>query len=62
MVSRNKALGDKLINMNIEELLRKILNQNDSYCYEEVKAAMRDLDFQVELKELWTGSGRQLAQ
>jgi hypothetical protein len=62
MVSRNKALGDKIINLNIEELLRKILNQNDPYCFDEVKAALRDLDLKVELKELWTGSGRQLAQ
>ncbi len=61
-MSRNKSLGDKLINQNIEELLRKILNENDKQCYEEVKAALRDLDLKVELKELWTGSGRQLAQ
>ncbi len=38
------------------------MNQNDQQCYEEVKAALRDLDLKVDLKELWTGSGRQLAQ
>lgn len=61
IVSRNKSLGEKLINANIEEPLRKVLNQNDQSCYEEAKAALRDFNFNVELKELWTGSGRQLA-
>ena len=47
---------------NIEDLLRKVLNQNDQICHEEAKAALRDLNLNVDLKELWTGSGKQLAQ
>lgn len=60
LVSRNKALGEKLLANNVEDPLRKVLSQNDQICYEEAKAALRDLDLQVDLKELWTGSGKQL--
>lgn len=60
IVSRNKKLGEKLIANNVEEPLRKVYQQNDRNCSEEAKAALRDLDLQVDLKELWTGSGRQL--
>jgi armadillo repeat-containing protein 6 len=59
IVSRNKKLGEKLIANNVEEPLRKIYQQNDRNCSEESKAALRDLDLQIDLKELWTGSGRQ---
>ena len=62
LVSRNKALGDKLLNSNVEVPLRKVLNQNDQICHEEARAALRDLNLNVELKELWTGSGKQLPQ
>lgn len=60
LVSRNKSLGDKLIGANVEDLLRKVFNQNDQQCHEEAKAALRDLNLNVDLKELWTGSGKQL--
>jgi hypothetical protein len=59
-ISRNKALGDKLLELRAEEILRKILNQTDSQCHDEVKSVLRDLGCQVELKELWTGSGKKL--
>ena len=36
------------------------MNQNDSTCFEEAKAVLRDLDCKVELKELWTGTGKNL--
>lgn len=59
-ISRNRELGEKLIEIKIEEILRPILNQNDPVCFDEVKSVLRDLGCQVELKELWTGSGKNL--
>lgn len=59
-ISRNRNLGSKLLELRIEEILRKILNQNDAQCYDEVKSVLRDLGCQVELKELWTGTGKNL--
>lgn len=59
-ISRNRNLGSKLLELRVEEILRKILNQNDPQCYDEVKSVLRDLGCQVELKELWTGTGKNL--
>ena len=61
LVSRNKAFGEKVLANNVEDPLRKVLSLNDQTCCEEAKAALRDLDLHIELKELWTGSGKQLA-
>ena len=36
------------------------MSQNDSTNFEEAKAVLRDLDCQVELKELWAGTGKNL--
>jgi hypothetical protein len=59
-ISRNKEYGEKLLELKIEETLRQCLNQNDQKCYDEVKSVLRDLGCQVELKELWTGTGKNL--
>ncbi|CAF0780977.1 unnamed protein product [Brachionus calyciflorus] len=61
-ISRTKEFGEKLLELKIEEILRPILNQNDPICYDEVKSVLRDLGCQVDLKELWTGSGKNLTQ
>ncbi len=59
-ISRNKEYGEKLLELKIEDTLRQCLNQNDQKCYDEVKSVLRDLGCQVELKELWTGTGKNL--
>ena len=38
------------------------MNEKDQQqCYEEAKALLRDLGCQVELKELWAGTGKNLS-
>ena len=77
-ISRNRALGEKLLDLKIEDTLRQIMNQKKSTggtggsgggggggggeCHEEAKAVLRDLGCHIELKELWTGSGKVLQQ
>jgi hypothetical protein len=60
-ISRNKEYGEKLNELKIEDILRQIMNQNNGQCYEEAKSVLRDLGCHIELKELWTGSGKALS-
>jgi hypothetical protein len=50
-----------LLELKIEDTLRQIMNEKDQHCYEEAKALLRDLGCQVELKELWAGTGKNLS-
>ena len=53
---------EKLLELKIEDTLRQIMNDKDQQqCYEEAKALLRDLGCQVELKELWAGTGKNLS-
>ena len=60
-ISRCRHLNDKLLELRIEDILRPLMNQNDPICFEEIKALLRDLNCQLEYKELWTGTGKDLA-
>lgn len=61
IVARRQDLVDVLISRGVESLLRHAMTSHQS-CHDEAHAALRDLGCQVELKELWTGSGSQLQQ
>jgi len=61
-ISRNRQLGEKLLELRIEEILQQIMKNSDLNCNDEVKAVLRDLGCNVELKELWIGTGKNLAQ
>jgi hypothetical protein len=55
-ISRSREFGEKLLELKIEESVRIIMNTQPQV-QEEAKALLRDLGCQLELKELWTGSG-----
>ena len=59
-ISRNKDLVQKLIELNIEEILKNIMKNDKIKCKDSVKALLRDMGCDIELKELWTGSGKTL--
>jgi armadillo repeat-containing protein 6 len=60
-ISRKRELGDKLIELKVEDLLRTIMNDaNLLKCHDSAKTVLRDLGCEVELKELWTGNGLQM--
>jgi hypothetical protein len=61
-ISRNRQLGDKLLELRIEEILLRIMKNPELKCNDEVKSVLRDLGCDIELKELWTGSGKNLQQ
>jgi len=61
-ISRNRQFGEKLLELRIEEILQQIMKNSDLNCNDEVKAVLRDLGCNVELKELWIGTGKTLAQ
>jgi hypothetical protein len=56
-ISRNKEFCEKLLELKIEDTLRHIMN-TQPVVFEEAKSVLRDLGCQIELKELWTGSGK----
>ncbi|KAJ8934298.1 hypothetical protein NQ318_005476 [Aromia moschata] len=56
MVSRNKSHGRNFLSLGIEDLLRADLEKFEGIEYD-VKAALRDLNCNVNLKEEWTGTG-----
>jgi len=60
IVSRRSDLTDAFLSLGAERLLRIALKQKS--CRDEAKSALRDLGCNVELKELWTGTGRELAR
>ena len=60
-ISRCRHLVEKLLELKIEDTLRQIMNDKDQHCCEEAKALLRDLGCQVELKELWAGTGKNLS-
>lgn len=56
-VSRKKDLSSSFIEAGVEELLQDALKRTQKAPTEEIKAALRDLGCQVQLKEEWTGQG-----
>ena len=61
MVSRRRDLVEEFTSRGVESHLRRAMASHQS-CRDEAHAALRDLGCQVDLKELWTGSGSQLQQ
>jgi len=56
IVARRQDLVDAFINRGVEPHLRRAMALHKC-SHDEAHAALRDLGCQVELKELWTGSG-----
>jgi len=61
IVARRRDLTDAFISHGVESHLRRAVALHQS-CRDEAHAALRDLGCQVDLKELWTGSGSHLQQ
>jgi len=57
MSVRNRLESDDFVAYGAEELLRSALRRHGSILDDHVKAALRDLGLQVDLKERWTGKG-----
>ena len=54
-------MGQKLIDLQIEEILRTIMSDKTNVSvYDEAKAVLRDLGLSCDLKCPWTGAGSQL--
>lgn len=56
MVSRSKYQRTKFLELGVEELLQEDLKKFKEIDYD-IKAALRDLECKVTLKEEWTGKG-----
>jgi len=61
VVARRPDLMDAFTSRGVESHLRRAMSMHQT-CHDEAHAALRDLGCQVNLKELWTGSGTQLQQ
>ncbi|XP_037083021.1 armadillo repeat-containing protein 6-like [Pollicipes pollicipes] len=57
MVSRSPELRPVFRELNIEQLINQVLQAHGPKVDAEARAALRDLDCQVTLKEEWTGRG-----
>lgn len=55
MVSRSREQCNIWLSFGIEDLLNVALNEHPSV-HQDIKAALRDLGCNVELKEEWTGT------
>ncbi|NXO29211.1 ARMC6 protein, partial [Cisticola juncidis] len=61
LVSRRRALSQPLLEMGAESLISEARAAHRD-CEDVARAALRDLGCPVELQELWTGQGANLAQ
>jgi len=59
-VARNRELSGPFLEFGAEDLINKARHVEE--CEDEAKAALRDLECQVELKERWTGEKGSLPQ
>ncbi len=57
LVSRNPENIPVLLEHGAEAVVRAAYTTHKQ-CHDEAKAALRDLECQVHLKELWTGEGK----
>lgn len=60
MVSRSRYQNKHFIELGVEEILHKTLANFKEFEYD-TKAALRDLECDVDLKEEWTGKGGLIA-
>lgn len=61
MSVRNKEDAQEFIELGIEEILLSALSTHKEKMENDVKAAMRDLDLEVQFTERWTGKGGALS-
>lgn len=61
LVSRCPENSTVFLELGAERQLRQTLSSHKE-CRDEAKAALRDLGCQVELAELWKGTGKNLQQ
>lgn len=61
LVVRTREYNPLILELGAESLLNKAIANHKS-CEDEAKAALRDLDCAVQLKELWTGQKGSLQQ
>lgn len=59
MVSRSRQQNKEFLRLDAEALLKTALLKYKN-CEYDIKAALRDLECDVELKEEWTGKGGKL--
>jgi hypothetical protein len=55
IVSRTKRFSDEFVELDVETLLNEVVKRHPA-AEEGVKAALRDLELKVHLKEEWTGT------
>ncbi|KAK2587120.1 hypothetical protein KPH14_002882 [Odynerus spinipes] len=60
MSVRNKSECKEFIAYGVEDVLRSALALHGSKLESDIKAALRDLELKVELKERWTGKGAKI--
>ena len=58
MVARTRHLQKEFIELDVESLLNKVVDEyaKDLNVYQAARAAQRDLDLDAGLKEQWTGA------
>lgn len=56
MVSRSRYQNEHFLQLGVEDLLTENLTKFKEFEYD-TKAALRDLECNVELREEWTGKG-----
>lgn len=57
MVSRSRDQCPRFLELGVEQVLQDALKKYKKECEFDLKAALRDLGCNVELKEEWTGKG-----
>ncbi len=57
VVARVREHAQVFVELGIEAIIQDAMARFPE-CQDEAKAALRDLDLKVELKELWTGEGK----
>ena len=57
IVARCREHSHVFIELGVEDLIRTAMRRHHAYA-DEAKAALRDLELKVALRELWTGEGK----
>ena len=60
MSVRNSMEAKEFIAHGVEDILRNAVDKHGETLENDMKAALRDLGLKVELKERWTGKGKEL--
>ena len=57
IVARCREHSQVFVDLGVEDLIHAAM-KNHTACSDEARAALRDLQLKVELRELWTGEGK----